>query len=100
MQQIVHADIFFFITTIVVVLLAALLAVLLVFAIKIFHDIRRITGLGRRKAEQLSEDLDAVREHIKREGMNFSDVLGFFKKSVNWFGRIKKTSKNKNEHKK
>jgi hypothetical protein len=95
MQELVHADIFFFITAIAAVLLTALLTAFLVFAIKISHDIRHITGLGRRKADQLSEDLDAAREHIKREGFTLSNIARFFSRSASWFGKGKKTNKNK-----
>jgi hypothetical protein len=79
MDQLIHADIFFFISTIAVVLIAIAAITALIYAIKILHNIKKIT-------DRLANDsVSSFIAGVVAEGA--SKVLG------NFLGNDKKATK-------
>ena len=75
MDTLLKADIFFFVTTIVVVLLAAIGMVAAIYIIKILRDARAITGIVRAEADRITEDIAAVRDRVRQEGMKGLGIM-------------------------
>jgi len=89
MDTLVHADIFFFITSIAITVGGILIAIILIYAILIFRDLRSISGQVKRETDLIAMDIDQAREHIKKQGAELSSIFGILKRI---FG-IKKRSK-------
>jgi hypothetical protein len=85
MSELRKMDSFFFISSIGFVVFAILLAIALVYVILLLRSMSRIARTVEEETESIREDLDDVRESIKREGANaFStlwSLLGFVRKT-------------------
>lgn len=90
MDTLVHADIFFFVTTIATIIGAILLAVLLVYGILFVRDLLAISNRVKHEAELISMDIQEAREHIKKEGAQFSSIFSILKKILGIKSKVKK----------
>lgn len=79
MNSVVQSEIFFFITSVAVVIGGILLCILLIYVILIFRDIRAISKSVKRETELISMDIDAARDHIRKNGLELKSILGFFR---------------------
>ena len=91
MTSLIHADIFFFITSIAVTVGGILIVILLIYAIFILRDVFIVSERVKRETELIAMDIDSAREHIKKQGEEFSSILGFFKGILNIRNRHKKS---------
>lgn len=85
MDSLIKSDIFFFVTTIVVAGLGVLVAVVLVYLVRILSDVKKLSKKVRQEGESIVEDIEGLRENIKKNTIKLSDILsfGFFRsKSV------------------
>jgi hypothetical protein len=102
METLIHADIFFFVTTIAVALIASLFIVVIIYVVRILNDFRYISGVVRKEADLLAEDIEEIRQGVKKEG-----VFGGLRSMVSWLftnlgkrSSEKKTGKASNKSKK
>lgn len=79
MQEVARADLFFMITSFVVLFIGALVVVLVVYVIKVIHDISKITSVVKEESILLKEDIDDARKEFKARGLN----------GLGWFSIIK-----------
>lgn len=77
METFVKADIFFFVTTIAVVLLTIILSIIMFYLISILRYIRHISQIAKDQAEELSDDIDDLREEIKTKGASLASIFDF-----------------------
>ncbi len=84
MDTIFKADIFFVITTVVVCVLGLLIALVLIYLIRILRDVKKLSRKVRQEGEALVEDIEGLRENIKKNTIKLSDILsfGFLRKKV------------------
>jgi hypothetical protein len=79
MQTLIHADMFFFISSIGFVLLWVLMAVALIYVIKLFRSVLRVTRIIERDVAAIGEDTkDLIRD--LRKSRAFSFLFGTSKK--------------------
>jgi hypothetical protein len=81
MSTLIHADIFFFVTTIAIVIIAALFIIAILYVVSILKDLRYIFRVVRKETDLLAEDLEGIRDRVKRDGMLaslFALFSGFF----------------------
>ena len=81
-NSLLRSDIFFIITSVVVVILGILFAVALVYLIRILSDVKKLSKAVRKEGENIVEDIEGLRENIKKNTIKLSDILsfGFFRK--------------------
>lgn len=91
MNEVLQTNIFFVITSIAVVILAILCAVALVYIVKILRNMSRISDTIEREAEEIVQDVHALRGQVKEKGASVWSALGFI---INRFARSRKTKKN------
>src|SRR6185295_8910386 len=96
MSTLIHADIFFFVTTIAVVLIAGFFIVAIIYIVSILNDIHYISGVVRKETDLLAEDLEEIRDKMKREGI-LSGLLGVIAGLFTSRGKRSSTKKSKNE---
>lgn len=77
MDTILKADIFFIVTTVVVSIVGLLIALVLIYLIRILSDVKKLSRKVRQEGEALVEDIDDLRENIKRNTIKLSDILSF-----------------------
>ncbi len=77
MDTILKADIFFIVTTVVVSIIGLLIALVLIYLIRILSDVKKLSRKVRQEGEALVEDIDDLRENIKRNTIKLSDILSF-----------------------
>lgn len=82
MDSLIKSDIFFFVTTVVVAGLGVLIAVALVYLVRILSDVKKLSQKVRQEGEHIVDDIEGLRENIKKNTMKLSDILsfGFFRK--------------------
>ncbi len=77
MDTVFKADIFFVATTIVVCIVGLLISLVLIYLIRILSDVKKLSRKVRQEGEALVEDIDDLRENIKRNTIKLSDILSF-----------------------
>lgn len=65
------------VTTVVVVVVGALVAVVLVYLARILSDVKKLSRAVRKEGERMVEDIEGLRENIKKNTIKLSDVLSF-----------------------
>ncbi len=83
------ADIFFAITSAAIIIISALAAWAGVLVIRTLKDINKISQNARRESEKIVEDVNSLRNEIKREG---TTILHFFRSIGMLLSRKKKKS--------
>jgi uncharacterized protein YoxC len=78
MNEFLKMDVFFAITSVVTIILAVLIIILLVYLIKFVKNIKYISDKARTETDNLSQDIQTLRENIHREGFKVKHVLSFF----------------------
>lgn len=56
-----------------------MLAIILIYAVLIFRDLLAISNKVKQETELIAMDIDQAREHIKKQGAEFSSIFGFLK---------------------
>lgn len=77
MDSLLKSDIFFFVTTVVVAGLGVLIAVALVYLVRILADVKKLSKKVRQEGESIVEDIEGLRENIKKNTIKLSDILSF-----------------------
>lgn len=77
MDSLLKSDIFFFVTTIVVIGLGVLIAVALVYLVRILADVKKLSKKVREEGEHIVDDIEGLRENIKKNTIKLSDILSF-----------------------
>ncbi len=82
MDSLLKSDIFFLVTTVVVIGLGVLIAVVLVYLVRILSDVKKLSKKVRQEGEHIVDDIEGLRENIKKNTIKLSDILsfGFFRK--------------------
>ena len=80
MDSLLKSDIFFVVTTGAVVIITACLVVLLIYVIRILHEVRSLIELARKEGELLSTDLSELRGRVQAQGFKWAFILGFLRK--------------------
>jgi uncharacterized protein YoxC len=111
MNTLIHADVFFFITSIAVVIISIILIIALIYVVKIFRDIKKLTEIAKKEADllvskvryisgkveresdEMLEDIKQIRQNIKAGASltSLPKVVGFISKFF-WKGMKKKRS--------
>ena len=68
MDTLIHADIFFFVTTIAVVVITIALTVLIIYLVKVFRNVRKITDMVSEETVLLRHDMSDLRIEIRARG--------------------------------
>jgi hypothetical protein len=92
MDTLIHADIFFFVTTIAVVVITIALAVLIVYLVKVFRSVRRITDMVGDEAVLLRHDIADFRSGVRARGARAAGAFDWFGR---FFGEAKKSRSRK-----
>ena len=90
MDSLAKSEIFFFITSIAVVLFTIVGVVIAVYLIKIARSVSAIAERTEQQVDKISNDIDTVREGVKKEGIKALKQFNFFK---SLFGNSKKNKK-------
>lgn len=83
MNELYKSDVFFFITSIAVIVVGILLVILVVYLIKVFRDIKYISGKAKTEADLISQDLSELRQNVKEEGVKIKHLSKFFSNLYN-----------------
>lgn len=96
MDSLLKSDLFFFVTTTVVIILGILIAVALVYLVRILSDVKKLSKKVRQEGESIVDDIEGLRENIKKNTIKLSDILsfGFFRKKEVTSARKKKVTFN------
>jgi len=92
MNTLIHADIFFFVTTIAVVIITIALTVLIVYLVKVFRNVRKITEMVSEETVLLRRDIGDLRSEIRMRG---TQAIGVFDWIERFFGGKKKSRSRK-----
>jgi uncharacterized protein YoxC len=92
MDTLIHADVFFFVTTIAVVVITIALTVLIVYLVKVFRNIRKITDMVSEETILLRRDIGDLRNEIRERGAR---AVGMFDWVDRFFGGNKKSRSKK-----
>lgn len=71
-------DIFFFIASVCAGILAILLTIALIYLIALIRDIKYISSKVKTEADNLSEDIDHLRQSVKKKGFQLMHAVNFF----------------------
>lgn len=77
MSEILHANIFFLIASLATVVFCILVSLVLYQLLKIMQSIRAIMARIEMQSEQIADDIDAMRDFV-RKGSVVSTLLGLF----------------------
>jgi hypothetical protein len=90
METLIHADVFFFVSTIALLVVVFFLAIVLAYVVTILKDVKHVTRKIREESDEVIEDLQLLRSHIKNEGFKIVTLGGFL---TRFFNRKKRTKK-------
>ncbi len=92
MDTLIHADIFFFVTTIAVVVITIALTVLIIYLVKVFRNVRKITDMVSEETVLLRHDMSDLRSEIRARGARATGAFDWFER---FFGTEKKSRSRK-----
>jgi hypothetical protein len=92
MDTLIHADIFFFVTTIAVIIITIALTVLIVYLVKVFRNLRKITDEVTEETILLRKDISDLRSEVRERGSQAAGAMDWFGK---FFGIAKKSRSTK-----
>ena len=92
MDTLIHADIFFFVTTIAVVVVTIALTVLVVYLVKVFRNVRKITDMVSEETILLRRDIGDLRNELRARGTRAAGALDWLER---FFGAAKKSRSRK-----
>lgn len=96
MDEILKANVFFFITSIAVFAVTLGLLIVIVYLIRILNDVKAISKSVREKSEDILDDVEALREHLKSGAWLKSIFDAFVKNKSGKVARSRKTKKENN----
>jgi hypothetical protein len=65
------------VTTVVVVGIGVLIAIVLIYLVRILSDVKKLSCAIRKEGERVVEDIEGLRENIKKNTIKLSDILSF-----------------------
>jgi hypothetical protein len=80
-------DVFFFIAGICATVLSILLAIALIYLIGLIRDVKYIVNKIKHEADNLSQDIESLRESVNKKGFQLMHIVNFFSTI---FKRVKK----------
>jgi hypothetical protein len=92
MDTLIHADIFFFVTTIAVVVITIALTVLIVYLVKVFRNVRKITEAINEETALLRRDIGDLRNEVRARGARAVGAFDWFER---FFGKTTKSRSRK-----
>lgn len=78
MDEFLKMDIFFFIASICTAILTVLLAIALFYLIALIRDLKYISGKAKTEADNLSQDIENLRQSVKQKGSQLMRLVNFF----------------------
>ncbi|MES2225861.1 MAG: hypothetical protein V4480_03560 [Patescibacteria group bacterium] len=93
MDPFLKMDIFFIAATIALVIVTVLAAVVLIYLARFLATLDRIANNALEEAEAIREDLDDMRERMKKSRLWFVPLFSFFGKTAKRFSAPKKKGK-------
>jgi hypothetical protein len=78
MNEIIQMDIFFFIASVGFILVTILLTIALIYLIILFRNLKRIVSKAAIQAENLSQDIDDLRQNVRQTGLQLVSAIKFF----------------------
>jgi len=83
MNEFLKMDIFFVIASLVTMILAVLIIILLVYLIMFVKNLKYISDKARTETDNLSQDIQTLRENIHSGGFKVKHALNFFWSIIN-----------------
>lgn len=77
MESFLKADVFFFVTTLAVIVVAGFAAAGLAYLVATLRDLRQVARIIKQETGHITEDVHALRDKVKREGMRLTHLLDF-----------------------
>jgi len=77
MDSFLKADVFFFVTTIAVIVITGFAAAVLMYLVATLRDIHHVARIVKQEAGNITEDVKALRDKVKSEGMRLTHLLDF-----------------------
>lgn len=87
MNEFLKMDIFFFIASIGAGILTIILAITLIYLIVLIRDLKYISNKAKTEADNLSQDIENLRQSVKKRGLQLIHAVNFFSTIIK---RIKK----------
>jgi hypothetical protein len=78
MDEFLKMDIFFFIASICGGILTILLAIALIYLIALIRDLKHISNTAKTEADNLSQDINDLRQNVKKKGFQLTHAINFF----------------------
>ena len=75
-------DIFFVVATVATVLVSVLVCIALYYVVRFLATINRIGEEIEEEATAIRADIEDTRNHVRREGLRFTHLFSFFKKTA------------------
>lgn len=79
MQSLIHADIFFFISTIALVVLSIGVLIVIIYLIRILHNVREVSDKVREEGDEFVKDARTFRLALREEGFKWKVVAGLIR---------------------
>lgn len=79
MQSLIHADIFFFISTIALVVLSIGVLIVIIYLIRILHNVREVSDKVREEGDEFVKDARTFRLALREEGFKWKVVGGLIR---------------------
>lgn len=89
MDNLLKADIFFFVATVALAIITVFLTIALIYLVKLLRDARKTVQVVRIEAENISEDVEMIREKIHSSDLTWISLFSLFKNLRNRKGRKK-----------
>jgi hypothetical protein len=77
-QSIAKSDVFFVVTTVAVILITIVVVIGCAYIIGILRTVKRISRMAERTTQDVSEDINELRDDVKRHGVSLGAFLNFF----------------------
>lgn len=77
MSEFIKMDVFFFIASIGTSILTILLVIALIRLIALIRDLKYISNKAKTEANNLSEDIENLRQNVKKKGVELKHVVNF-----------------------
>ncbi len=79
MESLIHADIFFFISTIALVVLSIGVLIVIIYLIRILHNVREVSQRVREEGDEIVGDIRSFRMALREEGLKWKIVVGLIR---------------------
>ncbi|MEK7618502.1 MAG: hypothetical protein AAB410_05155 [Patescibacteria group bacterium] len=80
MNTLARSDAFFLITALAVGVISILLIIAIIYLIRLFRDVKYITGKAKQETDLIAGDIEALRKNAKIQSFKWAAIIGFLKK--------------------